>query len=353
LSLWIWLPREETPSEAAPPDEDQKCEGQASTQADSEVLMPAQMSDGASESEPNEPADEAVQVSARMYVLYGVVVHSGTSANSGHYYTYGRQLSHDVLQSSHSSTTPVAKLAASLWNHGCAIALMANTDRDGGPGRAHAAEAAQELREGLDAVGFSVTQSSADHRSAEDSSYSILVRLAAELQLLENFATEDHTSSTSGRVVSAVLQSAVNLLAQYAEATQSSSPPKWWLYNDATVSHVTRGFDALDGLGATNVHETPYLLLYKRCDSVDGDAEGDHLGVDQTPPTVRYAVYNDELALLKSGPKVTKRDVVVDRKWAPPPPGGGAGGGAARLPHRFGPAGGSAMGAMDTPKWGM
>ena len=59
------------------------------------------------------------------------------------------------------------------------------------------------------------------------------------------------------------------------------------------------------------------------------EAEDDHLGVDQTPPTVRYAVYKDELSLLKSGLNVapTKREVVVDRKWAPPPPGGGAGGG--------------------------
>ena len=43
---------------------------------------------------------------SRRYGLYGIVVHSGTSANSGHYYSYARQSSAVVLHLQESPTSP-------------------------------------------------------------------------------------------------------------------------------------------------------------------------------------------------------------------------------------------------------
>jgi len=135
------------------------------------------------------------------------------------------------------------------------------------------------------------------------------------------------------------LHAAGNLLAQYAEAVAEVAVPGWWLFNDATVSPLAGGFGAIESLGASNAHETPYLLLYKRCD-VSPEA-GDEMGVGDIPPSLRYAVYCDELDLLRRG---------TEASGVP----SGGGGAPSRLPHQFGPAGGAPGGGMGgMPRWGM
>ena len=138
------------------------------------------------------------------------------------------------------------------------------------------------------------------------------------------------------------LHAAGNLLAQYAEAVAEGPVPGWWLFNDATVSPLAGGFGAIESLGASNAHETPYILLYKRCDV--SPEVGDEMGVEDVPPSLRYAVYCDELDLLRRGTEAAPRVRS----------GGGGGAPSSRLPHQFGPAGGAAGGGMGgMPRWGM
>jgi ubiquitin C-terminal hydrolase len=108
LPLWLWLPLAVSAGTEAgpagdPPEQQRHAEGEPEPEGAS------LLESGTAEPEP------ALEHRER-YRLYAVVIHAGSSANSGHYYTYGRHLPHARPSSDAAGSAPaLLQLHLRLW----------------------------------------------------------------------------------------------------------------------------------------------------------------------------------------------------------------------------------------------
>jgi len=226
-----------------------------------------------------------------LYELYAVVVHSGTTANSGHYYSFARRLQPDPGAAQNCCHTAVGHV---IWRWLSELPMESSevpTSALGkrGPGRESALQVSLEKGIGRVQAVLAAWAPEAELQHVLPGSNTSYASAHAVVSGLCTNAFET-LEVTTWAGLTAGLHTLLNLIGSSATAHHDS----WREYNDSVVRPAS--FDTIEKVGSASESQTAYVLLYRR----SADAHSAPVQMRTVSADLRLDVAIDHIELLKS-----------------------------------------------------